>query len=1159
MKKLNQAFFTCFVLFSVHLFSQNLLTNGDFESGGAGSGFTVPNYNLYTSTTGDTYPGSYAISNNPSPLNQYFISPLNDHTAGAGNTMMVVDGHTNSNASFWSAGDNASGLCGLTIGASYTFSYWIRTISSTTTDATTQPNIVVNFGNATGTIIYGNPTADLPTVGWQQVMYTFVPSAACVTINLVDVNTSPGGNDFALDDLEVVLQLCAPTVLSITNPDAVCSPNTVDITDPAITVGSIGGGTLTYWTDPAGTIPLVTPSPSAIDVSGTYYIRSSSGVAPNCNDIQPVLVTVKPITTPIFTPVPDICEGEVIAPLPTISNNGVVGTWSPAIDNTTTTTYTFTPDPNPNPNLALNGDFSQGNSGFSSSYTHTLSSDGTVVGVYGVTTNSSVWFNSLSSCNDNTGGGNFLVADASVSNGGNDSVWCQTIPIQAGENYIFSYFAQSVSSGSPANLEVTINGVAIGNTNLGYATCNWTRSSFPWNSGTSTSAEICIYDKNTAAYGNDFGIDDISFVPTGIQCAEPVDMTIVVNPSTTPTFDPVAPICAGDALAPLPTTSLESITGTWSPALDNTTTTIYTFTPDAGQCATITTLTSTVNPGSVMPTFDPVAPICTGETLSPLPITSLESITGTWSPALDNTTTTTYTFTPDAGQCTSSTLATVTITVNPLVTPTFTEVAPICSGETLSSLPTTSLESITGSWSPALDNTTTTTYTFTPDAGQCADSVMMTIVVNPIVTPTFTQVAPICSGDALAPLSTTSIEGITGTWSPALDNTATTTYTFTPDAGQCADSVMMTIVVNPIVTPTFSAVAAICSGDAFAPLPITSLESITGTWSPALDNTTTTTYTFTPDAGQCTSSTLTTVTITVNPLVTPTFTQVAPICSGETLSPLPTTSLESITGTWSPALDNTTTTTYTFTPDAGQCAEVVVMTIVVNTPIVPSFTGLQPICSGETAPVLVATSIEGITGSWNPAVVNNTTSATYTFTPDAGQCAVATTLAMTINQPTLTNVTCVVGEPFSGERTITVYATSSGNYEYQLDDNIPQLSPVFENVAIGTHTITVTDLNGCSASITTEVIVLDYPKFFTPNGDGINDNWNIVALSDQPDARIFIFDRYGKLLKQLSTVGAGWDGTFNGEQLPSTDYWFTVDYLFGESRRVFKAHFSLKR
>ncbi|MEW5677539.1 concanavalin A lectin, partial [Flavobacterium enshiense] len=124
--------------------------------------------------------------------------------------------------------------------------------------------------------------------------------------------------------------------------------------------------------------------------------------------------------------------------------------------------------------------------------------------------------------------------------------------------------------------------------------------------------------------------------------------------------------------------------------------------------------------------------------------------------------------------------------VNPIVTPTFSAVAPICAGETLTTLPTTSNEGITGTWSPALDNTVTTVYTFTPNTGQCATTQTMTINVNPVVIPTFSTVAPICAGDTLAALPTTSNEGITGVWSPVLDNTVTAVYTFTPDAGQCA-------------------------------------------------------------------------------------------------------------------------------------------------------------------------------------------------------------------------------------------------------------------------------------------------------------------------------------------------------------------------------------
>ena len=113
--------------------------------------------------------------------------------------------------------------------------------------------------------------------------------------------------------------------------------------------------------------------------------------------------------------------------------------------------------------------------------------------------------------------------------------------------------------------------------------------------------------------------------------------------------------------------------------------------------------------------------------------------------------------------------------MNPLITPTFTQVAAICNGDVLAALPTTSNNGVTGTWSPAINNTETTTYTFTPDATQpdqaCAITQPMTITVNPLITPTFTQVDPICNGDILA-LPTKSNNGVTGTWSPAINNTA---------------------------------------------------------------------------------------------------------------------------------------------------------------------------------------------------------------------------------------------------------------------------------------------------------------------------------------------------------------------------------------------------
>ncbi|WP_395046308.1 choice-of-anchor L domain-containing protein [Flavobacterium sp.] len=144
--------------------------------------------------------------------------------------------------------------------------------------------------------------------------------------------------------------------------------------------------------------------------------------------------------------------------------------------------------------------------------------------------------------------------------------------------------------------------------------------------------------------------------------------------------------------------------------------------------------------------------------------------------------------------------------------------------------------------------------------------------------------------------------------------------------------------------------------------------------------------------------------------------------------------------------------------------------------------------------------------------------------------------------------------------TVNVLGAGSGNYEYQLDNGPYQSSNVFYNVTPGEHTISVRDKNGHCSPAPVKVIMINYPKFFTPNGDGYHETWNIPNLKmTNPNAPIFIFDRFGKLIKQITPTTDGWNGTFNGQPLPATDYWFTVDYTEKGETKIFKSHFSLKR
>ncbi|MDD5151962.1 MAG: hypothetical protein PHC28_16035, partial [Flavobacterium sp.] len=234
---------------------------------------------------------------------------------------------------------------------------------------------------------------------------------------------------------------------------------------------------------------------------------------------------------------------------------------------------------------------------------------------------------------------------------------------------------------------------------------------------------------------------------------------------------------------------------------------------------------------------------------------------------------------------------TITVVVNAKIDPTFDATLPaICKGGSAPILSTTSTNGITGTWNPSVvNNTTTTTYIFTPDAGQCANPLSFTIFVVNNITPVFTLPASICLGETPPDLSTISNNGIVGTWNPAIiSNTTPGTYTFTPSGGQCATAKIINININSLEAIFLPEVAPICSGDFLAPLPTTSTNGITGVWSPTIDNTVTTTYTFTPTSGQCATSS-TSMTIVVNPLIA-TFDPVAPICNGDVLADLPTTS-----------------------------------------------------------------------------------------------------------------------------------------------------------------------------------------------------------------------------------------------------------------------------
>lgn len=200
----------------------------------------------------------------------------------------------------------------------------------------------------------------------------------------------------------------------------------------------------------------------------------------------------------------------------------------------------------------------------------------------------------------------------------------------------------------------------------------------------------------------------------------------------------------------------------------------------------------------------------------------------------------------------------------------------------------------------------------------------------------------------------------------------------------------------------------------------------------------------------------------------------------------------------------------------------------------------------------------GNTTSINTSFMDVNETGTYTvIITDPNGCFTSRNITVTpSNIATIENISIQEG---SFNNTIIVDVSGEGNYEFALDDinGQYQSSNVFTNVQPGFHTVYIRDINECG--ITEELVsVLGFPRFFTPNNDGFNDTWKVYGTNAQFNQGIDvkIFNRYGKLLAQFDHSSPGWDGTLNGNLLPSSDYWFVATLPDG---RTYKGHFSLKR
>ena len=1152
-------------------YSQELLVDGNMEHYSAGSSFEFDSggyTTLFPPLLGISIPGNNAQTDNPVNFNSGFLS-VDDHSA-TGVQMLVVDGGNLRNGQyFWKIGHGVTGLCGLGVGKTYTFSYWIRSISPLVTDPSTQADIGIDFTNATDILLVsGNMLAPLPVDGWQKVTYRFKATDSCVKINLWDNNTNLVGNDFALDDFSLLegVSLTATYSLSFGSKGTELFP-----------YGIGGNPKIASWKLRDAITGADIPNLDHLE-PGNYILTvvDLDGAMASCD----VLIPVKPPLLTINGDT-DLCKGESTV-LTASGGNGVYEWFSfprdPSITDPLNPVQVVTPAVTTNyilksyyapgtENLIYNGDFSMGNTGFDTDQKYYLTNSENLANAYSVLQNPADWDSNFLNCGDHTSGnGNMLVVngnDFNLSVASNSLIWEQMIRVEGTTDYQFSFWVKSLSNVNPAKLFVLINGVVYNATSFDApaddACTSWIKYSVDYSSGTvSDLADIQIINSNNAFLGNDFAIDDISFSKKNLEIE--TDIFVRVTPLSKPYI--------GNNVLTMHDIQFnwDKITGATGYEISYTVNNGPTI--HGGTVTTNSFFVGGLNPDDLVKLR--VKPIGYGcyeadefiaktYPLCPVPVASVVTQPTCLAPVgsikLDSPLGIEYEYSLDGNTFQPGVLfsnlpeGNYTITIHNTITNCREVSNPLTLNSPRAILPDitasyayqdcaillTASSSIVNStivWNgPSLAVNTSNpvkvavagkfTATVTDLITGCDNSFDLDVIMPvPPALPSVTGTDPTCTnafGSIVvnAPLNTNyeyRLDGQNYQSANQFSNLAPASYNITVRdiLTGCVSAPVQITLIKPTIPAPVAVVQndRLCKNSNAAPLDATPLPNATLNW-------------------------------------------YGTAATGGTASNVATVPSTSVLGT----------TTYYVSQTIGLCESE-------RTPIAvnvsgdrqnPGFTDLN-LCQGNAIPALNEISPNGIKGIWEPASIDDSANGSYHFTPNLNECAIEQTINVTINKATLKSIDWEVSKAF-GDNQIKIKASDEGNYLYQLDDGTPQKSPLFENITRGYHSITVMDINGCSEPISKDrILLINFPNYFTPNSDGYNDFWDISDLKSQNEAVVFIYDRYGKLLKQLfPSKDLGWDGTYLGREMPSTDYWFVVSYNENGNKEEFKGHFSLKR